>query len=120
MTTNYYQTHDITHNNPNDLETLLFLDIYSSLDLDPADIPDVEKVEAATAVEAGDEQETDEEFSPFEGIGVTLTDPNIVARFNGVRRDLLREIRGGMCTVEQAQRYLEHLEITLLLEQDGE
>ncbi len=51
---------------------------------------------------------------------MTLTDPNIVARFNGVRRDLLREIRGGMCTVEQAQRYLEHLEITLLLEQDGE
>ena len=47
MTTNYYQTHDITHNNPNDLETLLFLDIYSSLDLDPADIPDAEKVEAA-------------------------------------------------------------------------
>ena len=120
MTTNYYQTHDITHNNPNDLETLLFLDIYSSLDLDPADIPDAEKVEATTAVEAGDEQETDEECSPFEGIGVTLTDPNIVARFNGVRRDLLREIRGGMCTVEQAQRYLEHLEITLLLEQDGE
>ena len=65
MTTNYYQTHDITNNNPNDLETLLFLDIYSSLDLDPADIPDTEKVEATTAVEAGDEQETDEEFSPF-------------------------------------------------------
>ena len=69
MTTNYYQTHDITNNNPNDLETLLFLDIYSSLDLDPADIPDAEKVEATTAVEAGDEQETDEDFSPLRALG---------------------------------------------------
>jgi hypothetical protein len=25
-----------------------------------------------------------------------------------------------MCTVEQALRYLEHLEITLLMEQDGD
>ena len=119
MTTNYYQTHDITNNNPNDLETLLFLDIYSSLDLDPADIPDAEKVEATTAVEAGDEQETDEEFSPFEGIGVTLTDPNIVARFNGVARsaagDPGRDVhRRTGSAVPGAPR------ITLLLEQDGE
>ena len=39
-----------------------------------------------------------------------------MARFRGVRRDLEREIAGDMCTVEQARRYLEHLEIVLLLE----
>ena len=43
-----------------------------------------------------------------------------MARFRGVRRDLEREIAGDMCTVEQARRYLEHLEIVLLLEQDGD
>lgn len=60
------------------------------------------------------------EPSPFDGIGITLTEPSLVARFRGVRRDLEREIAGDMCTVEQARRYLEHLEIVLLLEQDGD
>ena len=56
----------------------------------------------------------------LKAFGITLTEPSLVARFRGVRRDLEREIAGDMCTVEQARRYLEHLEIVLLLEQDGD
>ncbi len=44
--------------------------------------------------------------SPFDGIGITLTEPSLVARFRGVRRDLGVRLHGDMCTVEQARRYL--------------
>ena len=89
-----------------DLQTLLFMDLHNSLSPEPEDIPEAERLAP--------------EPSPFDGIGITLTEPSLVARFCGVRRDLEREISGGMCTVEQARRYLEHLEIVLLLEQDGD
>lgn len=36
------------------------------------------------------------------------------ARFEGVRQDLVREIRGGMCTREQALAYLQNFELYLL------
>lgn len=126
-TTNYSQPHRASGNEAHDTqnieaETLLFLELASSIapaPTDVTDIPDAEKVTVSNAVETVPDQSQDFEAHPaFDGIGVTLTDPHIIARFNGVRRDLEREIRGGLCTIEQAQRYLEHLEITLLLEQE--
>ena len=78
--------------------------------------PEAERVDAVQSEDSSDVVEP----PAFEGIGSTLTDPKLVARFEGVRRDLAREIRSEMCTVEQALRYLEHLEITLLMEQDGD
>ena len=91
-------------------ETLLFLDLETSLGEEPRDIPDSEKLY---------EETEPPNMSELDGMGTTLTDPALIARFNGVRADLEREIRGDMCTIEQAQRYLEHLEISLLMEQDS-
>ncbi|WP_237199107.1 hypothetical protein [Rothia nasimurium] len=53
------------------------------------------------------------------GLGQTLHDADLVARFEGVKENLSREIRGGMCTPDQAYAYLENLEISLLLEQEA-
>ena len=108
-----------------DLQTLLFLDLNTSLGVEPENIPEAERLTPPSedAHFSGlqlDVHEGDVDPSPFEGIGITLTEPSLVARFRGVRRDLEREIAGDMCTVEQARRYLEHLEIVLLLEQDGD
>lgn len=108
-----------------DLQTLLFLDLNTSLGVEPENIPEAERLTHSSedAHFSGlqlDVHEGDTDPSPFEGIGITLTEPSLVARFRGVRRDLEREIAGDMCTVEQARRYLEHLEIVLLLEQDGD
>ncbi len=105
-----------------DLQTLLFMDLHNSLGPEPEDIPEVERLAPEPSLESLQLELPDEdsEPSPFDGIGITLTEPSLVARFRGVRRDLEREISGGMCTVEQARRYLEHLEIVLLLEQDGD
>lgn len=83
-------------------------------------IHNLSATDARTSEEARDLHSEESKHSPFEGIGITLTEPSLVARFRGVRRDLEREIAGDMCTVEQARRYLEHLEIVLLLEQDGD
>lgn len=117
MATQYSSsTSSVNREETRDAETLLFLDLYSSIGPEPENIPAAERVEAIQADEPSDIAEP----SAFEGIGSTLTEPKLVARFEGVRRDLAREIRSEMCTVEQAKRYLEHLEITLLLEQDGE
>lgn len=52
-------------------------------------------------------------------LGATLTDPDLLARFEGVRENLMREMRGGMCTADQAYAYLENIEISLLLEQEA-
>lgn len=52
-------------------------------------------------------------------LGKTLTDPALIARFEGVRENLMREVRGGMCTADQAHAYLENIEISLLLEQEA-
>lgn len=105
-----------------DLQTLLFMDLHNSLGPEPEDIPEAERLAPEPSLESLQLELPDEdsEPSPFDGIGITLTEPSLVARFRGVRRDLEREISGGMCTVEQARRYLEHLEIVLLLEQDGD
>lgn len=105
-----------------DLQTLLFMDLRNSLGPEPEDIPEAERLAPEPSLESLQLELPDEdsEPSPFDGIGITLTEPSLVARFRGVRRDLEREISGGMCTVEQARRYLEHLEIVLLLEQDGD
>lgn len=105
-----------------DLQTLLFMDLHNSLGPEPEDIPEAERLAPEPSLESLQFElpHEDSEPSPFDGIGITLTEPSLVARFRGVRRDLEREISGGMCTVEQARRYLEHLEIVLLLEQDGD
>lgn len=105
-----------------DLQTLLFMDLHNSLGPEPEDIPEAERLAPEPSLESLQLELPDEdsEPSPFDGIGITLTEPSLVARFRGVRRDLEREISGGMCTVEQARRYLEHIEIVLLLEQDGD
>ena len=104
-----------------DLQTLLFMDLHNSLGPEPEGIPEAERLNESDHHEIHlDLYGEDAEPSPFDGIGITLTEPSLVARFCGVRRDLEREISGGMCTVEQARRYLEHLEIVLLLEQDGD
>lgn len=119
-TTNYSKGHRVTDDEARDIETLLFLDLSSSIAPASGDVsgmPDAEKIVADEAAQAA-ETHRGWASSLSKEIGTTLTDPGIVARFNGVRRDLEREIRGGLCTVEQAQQYLEHLEITLLLEQD--
>ena len=104
-----------------DLQTLLFIDLHTSLGAEPEDIPEAERLSESDHNDIHlDPHSEESKDSPFEGIGITLTEPSLVARFRGVRRDLEREIAGDMCTVEQARRYLEHLEIVLLLEQDGD
>ena len=104
-----------------DLQTLLFIDLHTSLGAEPEGIPEAERLSEPDHHDIHlDLHSEDSKHSPFEGIGITLTEPSLVARFRGVRRDLEREIAGDMCTVEQARRYLEHLEIVLLLEQDGD
>ncbi|MDY3048819.1 MAG: hypothetical protein SOR40_03490 [Rothia sp. (in: high G+C Gram-positive bacteria)] len=74
---------------------------------------------------AGSEQEAlapVQELAPLTnlapGLGSTLTDPSLRARFEGVKENLAREIRSGMCTLAQAYAYLENLEISLYLEQE--
>ncbi len=117
MATQYSSTtSSVNREEARDAETLLFLDLYSSIGSEPENIPEAERVDAVQSEDSSDVVEP----PAFEGIGSTLTDPKLVARFEGVRRDLAREIRSEMCTVEQALRYLEHLEITLLMEQDGD
>ena len=104
-----------------DLQTLLFIDLHTSLGAEPEGIPEAERLSESDHHDIHLDLHAEEsKHSPFEGIGITLTEPSLVARFRGVRRDLEREIAGDMCTVEQARRYLEHLEIVLLLEQDGD
>ena len=104
-----------------DLQTLLFIDLHTSLGAEPEGIPEAERLSEPDHHDSHLDLHSEEsKHSPFEGIGITLTEPSLVARFRGVRRDLEREIAGDMCTVEQARRYLEHLEIVLLLEQDGD
>ncbi|WP_421083286.1 hypothetical protein [Rothia nasimurium] len=61
--------------------------------------------------------ETLKDFAP--GLGSDLRHPDLIARFEGVKENLEREIKGGMCTPEQAYAYLENLEISLLLEQEA-
>ena len=110
-----------TSEEAHDLQTLLFIDLHTSLGAEPEDIPEAERLSESDHHDIHlDRHEEDAEPSLFDGIGITLTEPSLVARFRGVRRDLEREIAGDMCTVEQARRYLEHLEIVLLLEQDGD
>ena len=117
MSTQYSSTTgSVNREEARDAEALLFLDLYSSIGSEPENIPEAERVDAVQSEDSSDVVEP----PAFEGIGSTLTDPKLVARFEGVRRDLAREIRSEMCTVEQALRYLEHLEITLLMEQDGD
>ena len=95
--------------------------MHTSLGAEPEDIPEAERLSESDHHDIHLDLHAEEsKHSPFEGIGITLTEPSLVARFRGVRRDLEREIAGDMCTVEQARRYLEHLEIVLLLEQDGD
>ena len=104
-----------------DLQTLLFIDLHTSLGAEPEGIPEAERLSEPDHHDIHLDLHSEEsKHSPFEGIGITLTEPSLVARFRGVRRDLEREIAGDMCTVEQARRYLEHLEIVLLLEHDGD
>ena len=110
-----------TSEEAHDLQTLLFIDLHTSLGAEPEDIPEAERLSEPDHHDIHLDLHSEEsKHSPFEGIGITLTEPSLVARFRGVRRDLEREIAGDMCTVEQARRYLEHLEIVLLLEQDGD
>jgi hypothetical protein len=110
-----------TSEEAHDLQTLLFIDLHTSLGAEPEDIPEAERLSESDHHDIHLDLHAEEsKHSPFEGIGITLTEPSLVARFRGVRRDLEREIAGDMCTVEQARRYLEHLEIVLLLEQDGD
>jgi hypothetical protein len=122
MTTPNLSTTDLrTSEEARDLQTLLFIDLHTSLGAEPEDIPEAERLNESDHHDIHLDLHAEEsKHSPFEGIGITLTEPSLVARFRGVRRDLEREIAGDMCTVEQARRYLEHLEIVLLLEQDGD
>ena len=93
-----------------DLQTLLFIDLHTSLGAEPEGIPEAERLSEPDHHDIHLDLHSEEsKHSPFEGIGITLTEPSLVARFRGVRRDLEREIAGDMCTVEQARRYLEHL-----------
>ena len=110
-----------TSEEAHDLQTLLFIDLHTSLGAEPEGIPEAERLNESDHHDIYLDLNAEESMhSSFEGIGITLTEPSLVARFHGVRRDLEREIAGDMCTVEQARRYLEHLEIVLLLEQDGD
>ena len=110
-----------TSEEAHDLQTLLFIDLHTSLGAEPEGVPEAERLSEPDHHDIHLDLHSEEsKHSPFEGIGITLTEPSLVARFRGVRRDLEREIAGDMCTVEQARRYLEHLEIVLLLEQDGD
>ena len=122
MTTPNLSTTDLrTSEEARDLQTLLFIDLHTSLGAEPEGIPEAERLNESDHHDIHLDLHAEEsKHSPFEGIGITLTEPSLVARFRGVRRDLEREIAGDMCTVEQARRYLEHLEIVLLLEQDGD
>lgn len=63
--------------------------------------------------------QVNQSFDFARGLGQTLHDSGLVARFEGVKENLSREIRGGMCTPDQAYAYLENLEISLLLEQEA-
>ena len=122
MTTPNLSTTDLrTSEEARDLQTLLFIDLHTSLGAETEGIPEAERLNESDHHDIHLDLHAEEsKHSPFEGIGITLTEPSLVARFRGVRRDLEREIAGDMCTVEQARRYLEHLEIVLLLEQDGD
>lgn len=122
MTTPNLSTTDLrTSEEARDLQTLLFIDLHTSLGAEPEGIPEAERLNESDHHDIHLDLHAEEsKHSAFEGIGITLTEPSLVARFRGVRRDLEREIAGDMCTVEQARRYLEHLEIVLLLEQDGD
>ncbi|MDY6052047.1 MAG: hypothetical protein SPI83_06520 [Rothia sp. (in: high G+C Gram-positive bacteria)] len=68
----------------------------------------------------GDDSPQAHHIRDFAGeLGQNLHDAGLVARFEGVKENLAREIRGGMCTPQQAYAYLENLEISLLLEQEA-
>ena len=73
----------------------------------------------ATAPAGGSSSEVKRAPDFARGLGQTLHDADLVARFEGVKENLSREIRGGMCTPDQAYAYLENLEISLLLEQEA-
>ncbi|GGH60875.1 hypothetical protein [Rothia aerolata] len=50
-------------------------------------------------------------------LGDSIYLPELKDRFQGVFEDIVREIRGGMCTVDQGYAYLEHFEMRLRVEQ---
>ncbi|MFW0109095.1 hypothetical protein ACN08Z_08270 [Rothia sp. P7181] len=57
-------------------------------------------------------------YESLETLGETLESEYLVERFEGVKQNLIREIRGQMCTEEQAYAYLENFEMRLLQEQE--
>lgn len=66
-----------------DLQTLLFMDLHNSLSPEPEDIPEAERLAPEPSLESLQLELPDEdsEPSPFDGIGITLTEPSLVARF---------------------------------------
>ena len=64
-----------------DLQTLLFIDLHTSLGAEPEGIPEAERLNESDHHEIHlDLHEEDAEPSPFDGIGITLTEPSLVAR----------------------------------------
>ena len=75
-----------------DLQTLLFMDLHNSLSPEPEDIPEAERLAPEPSLESLQLELPDEdsEPSPFDGIGITLTEPSLVARFCAATWSTLR------------------------------
>ena len=81
-------THNLSATDPRtseearDLQTLLFIDLHTSLGAEPEGIPEAERLDESEHHDIHlDLHEEDAEPSDFEGIGITLTEPSLVARF---------------------------------------
>lgn len=59
----------------------------------------------------------EEELTPLYLLGATLQTADARRRFEGVLGNIVREIKSGMCTVEQGYAYLENFELHLMAEQ---
>ncbi len=64
---------------------------------------------------------------PEQGPSLSLLDlgsglywSEVRTRFQGIRANILQEMRSGMCTPDQAYTYLEHFEQRLLQEQEDQ
>jgi len=62
-----------------DLQTLLFIDLHTSLGAEPEGIPEAERLSEPDHHDIHLDLHSEEsKHSPFEGIGITLTEPSLV------------------------------------------
>ena len=82
MTTPNLSTTDLrTSEEARDLQTLLFIDLHTSLGAEPEGIPEAERLNESDHHDIHLDLHAEEsKHSPFEGIGITLTEPSLVAR----------------------------------------